>query len=199
MIFFLKNKLNNYWSSFGKKCGVNRFMPHWFIQVLFLSVFSVSENSAVIIKIMGFPFDDNFVFGDNFFSWLIIFFSPKATKKITQPRKKITHQQTKLLIQRKPHYIYDMTFLCPPSPLFFFKIGEKIWVHYIKITKKNYHDKKKIITCHLYRNSRYNILERDNCFFFVIIVFCNFFADYKAQKKNSYHKKKQLSRIMDPN
>ena len=66
---------------------------------------------------MGFPLDDNFVFGDNFFSWLIIFFSPKATKKITQPRKKITHQQTKLLIQRKPHYIYDMTFLCPP-PLF---------------------------------------------------------------------------------
>ena len=35
-----------------------------------------------------FPLDDNFVFGDNFFSWLIIFFSPKATKKITQPRKK---------------------------------------------------------------------------------------------------------------
>ena len=63
---------------------------------------------------MGFPLDDNFVFGDNFFSWLIIFFSPKATKKITQPRKKITHQQTKLLIQRKPHYINDMTFLCPP-------------------------------------------------------------------------------------
>ena len=64
-----------------------------------------------------FPLDDNFVFGDNFFFWLLIFFSPKATKKITQPRKKITHQQTKLLIQRKPHYIYDMTFLCPP-PLF---------------------------------------------------------------------------------
>ena len=30
-IFFLKSKLNNYWSSFGKKCGVNRFMPQWFI------------------------------------------------------------------------------------------------------------------------------------------------------------------------
>ena len=69
---------------------------------------------------MGFPLDDNFVFGDNFFSWLIIFFSPKATKKITQPRKKITHQQTKLLIQRKPHYVYDMTFLCPP-PFFVIK------------------------------------------------------------------------------
>ena len=72
-----------------------------------------------IIKIMGFPLDDNFVFGDNFFSWLIIFFSPKATKKNTQPRKKNTHQQTKLLIQRKHHYTYDMTFLCHLHPLFF--------------------------------------------------------------------------------
>ena len=37
-------------------------------------------------------------------------------KKIlsTQPRKKNTHQQTKLLIQRKHLYAYDMTFLCPP-------------------------------------------------------------------------------------
>ena len=60
-------------------------------------------------------------------------------------------------------------------------------MHNIKITEKNYHDKKIIITCHLFRNSLYNILGRDNCFFFVIIVFCNFLADYKAQKK------KQLS------
>ena len=101
---------------------------------------------------MVFPLDDNFVFGDNFFSWLIIFFSPKATKKITQPRKKpplffhlrslrknvakystkgghkkyyspkikkIIHQQTKLLIQRKHHYTSDMTFLCLPSSYYF--------------------------------------------------------------------------------
>ena len=61
-----------------------------------------------------------------FFSWLIIFFSPKATKKITQPRKKITHQQTKLFIQRKPHYIYDMTFLCPP-PFFSSKSERNFW------------------------------------------------------------------------
>ena len=54
--------------------------------------FASSEGSnyerVVIIRIMVFPLDDNFVFGDNFFSWLIIFFSPKATKKITQPTKK---------------------------------------------------------------------------------------------------------------
>ena len=81
---------------------------------------------------MGFPLDDNFVFGDNFFSWLIIFFSPKATKKITQQRKKITHQQTKLLIQRKHHYTYDMTFLCPP-PSFWLKIGKRA----LKIEFKN--------------------------------------------------------------
>ena len=47
-----------------------------------------------------FPLDDNFVFGDIFF--------------LVQPRKKNTHQQTKLLIQRKHLYAYDMTFLCPP-------------------------------------------------------------------------------------
>ena len=76
-------------------------------------------NFKIIIEIMVFPLDDNFVFGDNFFflgdniflaplvdilqlfakwaevekkwvffSWLMIFFSPKATKKITQPREK---------------------------------------------------------------------------------------------------------------
>ena len=33
----------------------------------------VSENSSVFIYIMVFPFDDNFVFADNFFSWVIIF------------------------------------------------------------------------------------------------------------------------------
>ena len=85
---------------------------------------------------MGFPLDDNFVFGDNFFSWLIIFFSPKATKKITQPRKKITHQQTKLLIQRKPHYIYDMTFLCP-HPLFLVQNRKKN----MGVLHKNYEKK----------------------------------------------------------
>ena len=37
---------------------------------------------------MGFPLDDNFVFGDNFFSWLIFFFSAEGDKNNTQPRKK---------------------------------------------------------------------------------------------------------------
>ena len=77
---------------------------------------------------MVFPLDDNFVFGDIFFSWLINFFLPKATKKITQPREKITHQQAKLVIQRKHHYFYDMTFLCPP--LFLQWTTEKYGCHY---------------------------------------------------------------------
>ena len=71
---------------------------------------------------MGFPLDDNFVFGDNLFSWLIMFFFAEGDKKNTQPRKKNTHQQTKLLIQRKPHYIFDITFLSPHS--FWLKIGK---------------------------------------------------------------------------
>ena len=36
-------------------------------------------------------------------------------KKNTQSRKKNTHQQTKILIQRKHVYAYDMPFLCPPN------------------------------------------------------------------------------------
>ena len=44
--------------------------------------------------------------------------------------------------------------------------GGCFWFYfYIEITKKNYHDKKIIITFHSYRNSLYNILGRDNCFF----------------------------------
>ena len=36
---------------------------------------------------MGFPLDDNFVFGDNFFSWLIFFFG-RGKKKYTAKKKK---------------------------------------------------------------------------------------------------------------
>ena len=69
--------------------------------------------------------------------------------------------------------------------------GGCFWFYfYIEITKKKYHNKKKNITFHLYRNSLYNILGRDNCFFFVIIVFCNFLADYKGQKKKQLSQKK---------
>ena len=69
-----------------------------------------------IIRIYVFPLDDNFVFGDIFFfGWY--FFLPKATKKNTHPNKKNTHQQTKLLIQRKHVYTYDISFLCPPTIL----------------------------------------------------------------------------------
>ena len=39
----------------------------------------------------------------------------KAKKKYSA-NKKNTNQQTKLLIQRKHLYAYDMTFLCPPTP-----------------------------------------------------------------------------------
>ena len=53
--------------------------------------------------------------GDIFFlGWY--FFWPKAKKKILSQQKKNTHQQTKLLIQRKHLYAYDMTFLWPPPP-----------------------------------------------------------------------------------
>ena len=47
---------------------------------------------------------------------VIFFFVADRQKKNTQPTKKNTHQQTKLLIQRKHLYAYDMTFLCPPPP-----------------------------------------------------------------------------------
>ena len=70
---------------------------------------------------MGFPLDDNFVFGDIFF--LVIFFFAEGNKKNTQPRKKINCQQTKLLIQRKHLDTYDMTFLC--HPLYKFLRSEK--------------------------------------------------------------------------
>ena len=36
-------------------------------------------------------------------------------KKILSQEKKNTHQQTKILIQRKHVYAYDMPFLCPPN------------------------------------------------------------------------------------
>ena len=49
--------------------------------------------------------------------FVIYFFLPKATKKNTHPNKKNTHQQTKLLIQRKHVYAYDISFLCPPTIL----------------------------------------------------------------------------------
>ena len=86
-----------------------------------------------------------------------------------------------------------------PPPFFGSKSKNKNGCITYKLRKQKCHDKKIIITCHLFRNSGYNILERDNCFFIVIIVFCNFLADYKAQKKTVITKKKQLSRIMDPN
>ena len=66
-----------------------------------------------------FPLDDNFVFGDNFFSLGDNFFFAEGDKKNYSPKeKKITHQKTKLFIQRKHLYAYDMTFLCPPPLLF---------------------------------------------------------------------------------
>ena len=60
-----------------------------------------------------FPLDDNFIFWWYFFLWLIFFFG--RGKKKYQPQKNIS-PKTKLLIQRKHLYAYDMTFLCHPSP-----------------------------------------------------------------------------------
>ena len=105
-----------------------------------------------IIRIMVFPLDDNFVFGDNFFFLADNFFFAEGDKKNYSAKKKtptffhlrslrknvakystkgghkkyyspkikkIIHQQTKLLIQRKHHYTFDMTFLCLPSSYYF--------------------------------------------------------------------------------
>ena len=49
-----------------------------------------------------------------FFFWVIFFFCRRQQKKILTQTKKNTHQQTKLLIQRKHVYTYDISFLCPP-------------------------------------------------------------------------------------
>ena len=64
---------------------------------------------------MVFPLDYNFVFGDNFF-----------LADITTPIKKNTHQQTKLLIQRKHHSIYDDVFM-PHLPPFLGKSRKKYY------------------------------------------------------------------------
>ena len=47
--FFLKNKLNNYGSIFGKKCGVNRFMPHWFIYVASVKIYKFHKRLTVFL------------------------------------------------------------------------------------------------------------------------------------------------------
>ena len=67
-----------------------------------------------------------------------IFFLPKATKKILTQTKKNTHQQTKLLIQRKHVYTYDISFLCPPPIL------NLIYLNFSFSEKKNITPKKKI-------------------------------------------------------
>ena len=78
------------------------------------------------IRIMVFPLDDKFVFGDNFFILADNFFFAEGDKKnYSAKKKKIIHQQTNLLIQRKHHYTYDITFLCHPHPLFWEKVGKK--------------------------------------------------------------------------
>ena len=48
-------------------------------------------------------------------SFVVIFFFAEGNKKKYSPQKKNTHQQTKLLIQRKHVYTYDISFLCPPT------------------------------------------------------------------------------------
>ena len=90
------------------------------------------HNAYFIIRIMVFPLDDNFVFGDNFFFWLIIFFSPKATKKITQPIKKnysptneVTHPT------ETPLYLWYDVFM-PPTPPILGKNRKKILLLYYR-------------------------------------------------------------------
>ena len=82
---------------------------------------------------MVFPLDSKFVFGDNFFFLADNFFFTEGDKKnYSAKKKKIIHQQTNLLIQRKHHYTYDITFLCHPHPLFLGKSREKIWGYNFK-------------------------------------------------------------------
>ena len=75
---------------------------------------------------MVFPLDDNFVFGDNFFSWLIIFFSPKATKKITQPRKKKIYTNKRIYSSNGNTIIpMILRFYATPPPISREKVGKK--------------------------------------------------------------------------
>ena len=55
--------------------------------------------------------------------------------------KKNTHQQTKLLIQRKHLYAYDMTFLCPPPP----PQTKKYRILRISLNKWKYRQKRKYL------------------------------------------------------
>ena len=76
---------------------------------------------------MGFPLDDIFVFGDNYFFLADIFFLLKATKKITQPRKK------KLLTNKRSYSSNGNTIIpmilrfyaTPPPPFSREKVGKK--------------------------------------------------------------------------
>ena len=63
-----------------------------------------------------------------FFSWLIFFFFAEGNKKkILSQEKKNTHQQTKLLIQRKHLYAYDMKFLCQSCHINFRGYQKHFW------------------------------------------------------------------------
>ena len=74
-----------------------------------------------IIRIYVFPLDDNFVFGDIFFFW-VIFFLPKATKKNTHPnspkRKKYSPTNEVTHPTETPLYLRYDGFMPPTSMIF---------------------------------------------------------------------------------
>ena len=71
-----------------------------------------------------------------FFFWVIFFFAEGNKKKYSPKTKKNTHQQTKLLIQRKHVYAYDISFLCPP-PFYFFTSPPSLPTFYCLTTNEN--------------------------------------------------------------
>ena len=104
--------------------GVFEILSVWTLS-LFLH-FTYITSMKFIIRIMVFPLDDNFVFGDNFFFWLIIFFSPKATKKITQPRKKKLYTNKRIYSSNGNTIIpMILRFYATPTPFFWEKVGKK--------------------------------------------------------------------------
>ena len=63
----------------------------------------------------GFPLDDNFVFGDNFFSWLIFFFPAEGEKKLLSREKNYSPTNEVTHPTETPLYLWYDVFMPPSS------------------------------------------------------------------------------------
>ena len=98
-----------------------------------------------------FPLDDNFVFGDIFFLWLIFFFWPKAEKKNTLPKKKILTNKRSYSSNGNTYMPMIWRFYAPPPTkkyrntrifnrrprLIFFLPKKTSWIWYFQLV--NFH------------------------------------------------------------